>query len=122
MYRGSPPCYTEKSQVIGGKVHSGDLWIDRELAQSLVALHDRLPDAVFYGPLGIGRHVDHQIVSSAIDRLIQRRANVKLYEDFPYVLQAGAPPERKQEIGGRLGPAFVEKCQKVSPRQEGAGM
>ncbi len=122
MYRGSPPFYTEKSQLIGGKVHSGDLWIDRELAQSLVALHDRLPDAVFYGPLGVGRHVDHQIVSSAIDRLIQRRANVKLYEDFPYVLASGARDERLRELGGTLEPTLVEMSEMLHLRQEAAEM
>ena len=122
IYRGSPPYYAEKSQLIGGKVHSGDLWIDRELAQSLIALHDRLPDAVFYGPLGVGRHVDHQIVCSAIDRLIQRRANVKLYEDFPYVLASGALDERLKEFGGTLEPTLVEMSEMLHLRQEAAEM
>jgi LmbE family N-acetylglucosaminyl deacetylase len=122
IYRGVPAYYTDESQLIGGDVHPGDLWIDRELAQNLVALHDRLPDTVWYAPLGVGRHVDHQIVSSAIDRLIQRGANVKLYEDFPYVLNAGALEDRLNEFGGTLEPALVEMSEMLPLRQEASEM
>jgi LmbE family N-acetylglucosaminyl deacetylase len=122
IYRGTPASYTAEGQLIGGDVHPGDLWIDRELAQNLVALHDRLPDAVWYAPLGIGRHVDHQIVCSAIDRLIQRGANVKLYEDFPYVLTDNALEERLNEFGGTLEPALVEMSEMLHLRQEASGM
>jgi LmbE family N-acetylglucosaminyl deacetylase len=122
IYRGTPAYYTDKSQLMGGDVHSGDLWIDRELAQNLVALHDRLPDVVWYAPLGVGRHVDHQIVCSATDRLIQRGANVKLYEDFPYVLNEGALEERLNEFGGTLEPALVEMSEMLHLRQEASEM
>ena len=122
IYRGTPAYYMEENQLVGGEVHPGDLWIDRELAEKLVALHERLPDTVWYAPLGVGRHVDHQIVSSAIDRLIQRGANVKLYEDFPYVLREGALQVRQQEFGGTLEPAFVEMSEMLHLRQEAAVM
>jgi len=122
IYRGTPAYYTEKSQLIGGDVHPGDLWIDRELAQNLVALLDCLPDAVWYAPLGVGRHVDHQIISSAIDRLIQRGANVKLYEDFPYALKEGALEERLNEFGRTLEPALVEMSEMLHLRQEASEM
>lgn len=122
MYRGTPAYYTQRSQLIGGDVHPADLWIDKELAQNLIALHDRLPDAVWYAPLGVGRHVDHQIVCSAIDRLIQRGANVKLYEDFPYVLTNGALESRLQEFGGSLEPALVEMSEMLPLRQEASEM
>ena len=122
IYRGTSAYYTQNRQLIGGEVHPGDLWIDRELAQNLVALHDRLPDAVWYAPLGVGRHVDHQIVSSAIDRLIQRGANVKLYEDFPYILKESALEERLNEFGGILEPALVERSEMLHLRQEASEM
>ncbi len=122
IYRGNPAYYTQKSQLMGGDVHPADLWIDRELALNLVALHDRLPDAVWYAPLGVGRHVDHQIVCSAVDRLIQRGANVKLYEDFPYVLTKDALEERLQEFGGTLEPALVEMSEMLHLRQEASEM
>src|SRR5215469_6159780 len=122
MYRGTPAYYTQMSQLIGGDVHPADLWIDRELAQNLVALHERLPDSAWYAPLGVGRHVDHQIVCSAIDRLIQRGANVKLYEELPYVLTEGALEERLREFGGTLEPALVEMSEMLHLRQEAAEM
>src|SRR5216117_1736922 len=118
IYRGMPAYYTDKRQLMGGDVHPGDLWIDRELAQNLVALHDRLPDAVWYAPLGVGRHVDHQVVCSAIDRLIQRGANVKLYEDFPYVLKEDALETRLNELGSAFEPAYVEMSEMLPIRQE----
>ena len=121
IYRGMPAYYAGDGQLID-EVHPGDMWIDVKLAQDLIALHERLPDAVWYAPLGVGRHVDHQIVCSAIDRLIQRGANVKLYEDFPYVLQAGALEARLQELGGTLEPAFVEMSEMLHLRQEAAEM
>jgi LmbE family N-acetylglucosaminyl deacetylase len=122
IYRGTPAYYTQKSQLMGGEVHPADLRIDRELAQNLVALQERLPDSAWYAPLGIGRHVDHQIVCSAIDRLIQRGANVKLYEELPYVLTEGALEERLQEFGGTLEPALVEMSEMLHLRQEAAEM
>ncbi len=122
IFRGTPAYYSSQSQLIGGEVHPGDLVIDRQLAQDLVALHERLPDAVWYAPLGIGRHVDHQIVSSAADRLIQLGANVKLYEDFPYVLRQGALDARLKELGGAFEPALVEMSEMLHLRQEAAEM
>jgi LmbE family N-acetylglucosaminyl deacetylase len=122
IYRGTPPYYTSDSQLMGGEVHPGDLWIDKELAQNLVALHERLPDAVWYAPLALGGHVDHQLVCSAADRLIQRGANVKLYEDFPYVTYKGALEARLQDFGGTLEPALVEMSEMLPLRQEAAAM
>lgn len=122
IYRGTPAYYNQMSQLIGGGVHPADLSIDKELAHNLVTLHDRLPDAVWYAPLGVGRHVDHQIVCSAIDRLIQRGANVKLYEDFPYVLTKGTLEDRLQEFGNSLEPALVEMSEMLHLRQEASEM
>ncbi len=122
IYRGSPPYYSQYDELLGGNVHPADIAIDKQLAQDLVALHERLPDAVWYAPLGVGRHVDHQIVTSAADRLIQRGANVKLYEDFPYVLREGALEGRLQELGGRFNAALVEMSEMLHLRQEAAEM
>jgi LmbE family N-acetylglucosaminyl deacetylase len=113
--------YTQERDLIG-EVNPGDMWIDKQLAQDLVTLHERLPDVVWYAPLGVGQHVDHQIVCSAADRLTQRGANVKLYEDFPYVLREGALEERIKELGGALEPAFVEMSEMLHLRQEAAEM
>jgi LmbE family N-acetylglucosaminyl deacetylase len=121
IYRGIPAYYTQQNQLIGGEVHPGDRWIDEELAQILVSLRQRLPDAVWYAPLGIGRHVDHQIVCSAADRLTQLGTKVNLYEDFPYVaLKAGSLVERLEEFGNTLEPGLVEMSEMLHLRQEAA--
>ena len=88
----------------------------------MVALAERLPDAAWYAPLGIGRHVDHQIVSSAADRLVQRGTKVYMYEEFPYVLQAGAREARIQELGEALEPALVEVSEMLPFRIEAADL
>ncbi len=116
IYRGSPPYYTQRDQLIGGQVNAADLDIDRQLAQDLLALQERLPDTAWYAPLGIGRHVDHQIVCSAADRLTQRGAKVYYYEDFPYILQTGALDARKQELGIPFEPMLVEMSEMVPIR------
>jgi len=118
IYRGNPAYYTARNQLIGGEVHPGDTGIERQLAQDLVALHERLPDTVWYAPLAAGRHVDHQIVASSADRLIQRGANVKFYEDFPYILQKGALEARIKDLGGALEPAYVEMSEMLPLRLE----
>ncbi len=116
IYRGTPAYYTQEERLIGGDVNTADLEIDRQFAQDLLALQDRLPDAAWYAPLGIGRHVDHQIVCSAADRLVQRGAKVYFYEDFPYVLQTGALDARKQELGISFEPRLVEMSEMVQIR------
>jgi len=121
IYRGIPAYYAGNSDLMG-EVEPGDMWIDKQLAQDLVTLHQRLPDTVWYAPLGVGRHVDHQIACSAIDRLTQRGANVKLYEDFPYVLKEGALEARLKELGGTLEPAFIEMSEMLHLRREAAEM
>lgn len=122
IYRGSPAYYTHDDQLIGGDVHPSDLWIDRQLSEALLALHQRLSDTVWYAPLGIGRHIDHQIVSSAVDRLTQQAAKVKLYEDFPYALREQALETRMQEFGGVLEPNFVEMSEMLPLRIEASTM
>jgi LmbE family N-acetylglucosaminyl deacetylase len=42
-----------------------------------------------FAPLGVGRHVDHQIAFNAARRL-GPRCGVLFYEDFPYTLRQGA--------------------------------
>ena len=122
IYRGNPAYYTAENSLIGGDVHPADIGIERQLAQNLVALHERLPDTVWYAPFAIGRHIDHQIVASAADHLIQRGANVKFYEDFPYVLEEGALEARVRELGGALEPAYVEMSEMLPMRVEASDL
>jgi LmbE family N-acetylglucosaminyl deacetylase len=58
-----------------------------------------LPDAPsagvrIYAPLGIGNHVDHQLVFNAASSLAAAGWDVWLYEDIPYALRSGARERR----------------------------
>jgi LmbE family N-acetylglucosaminyl deacetylase len=60
------------------------------------------PDATtrIYAPLGVGKHVDHQIVHLAGQELAGRGWDVWFYEDIPYALRPMALDTRLAEIGG----------------------
>jgi LmbE family N-acetylglucosaminyl deacetylase len=66
------------------------------------------PDAItrIYAPLGVGKHVDHQIVHLAGEELAARGWEVWFYEDIPYALRPMALETRLAEIGAatRLEP------------------
>jgi LmbE family N-acetylglucosaminyl deacetylase len=50
-----------------------------------------------YAPLGVGNHVDHQLVYWAA-RTLPPRYNVLYYEDYPYAAKEGALPARLETI------------------------
>jgi LmbE family N-acetylglucosaminyl deacetylase len=122
IYRGTPAYYNNNNQLMATDVPSEDSGIDKHLAEVLLELQDRLPDAVWYAPLGIGHHVDHQIVCSAADRLVQRGAKVYFYEDFPYVTRAGALEHRLKELGTPFEPNLVEMSEYLPARTEASKM
>ncbi|MGH2518118.1 MAG: PIG-L deacetylase family protein [Ktedonobacterales bacterium] len=117
VYRGSPAQYAAEDALFGD-VQTNDLTLDEELAALLLNIHERAPMAVIYAPLGIGHHVDHQLVCSAADRLAQRRLNVKFYEDFPYVTQPGALEGRQRELGIPMEPELVEVSGMLRVKEE----
>jgi len=119
IYRGTPAHYTPNN-LIGGEVHPGDYRVNEELITILGALCKRLPNAVWYAPLGVGRHVDHQIVCSVANCLIQLGARVNFYEDFPYVVyQRGlCLVKRLGEFGCKLECEVVEMSRTLHLRQE----
>jgi len=57
-------------------------------------------DSWLYAPLGVGNHVDHQLVARASMRLLQLTGRVIFYEDYPYVERPGALTTRLEGIGG----------------------
>ena len=115
IYRGSQ--YSSEESLFGD-VHAADLPLDEELAALLLNIHERAPQAVIYAPLGIGHHVDHQLLCSAADRLAQRRLNVKFYEDFPYVTQQGTLEVRQRELGIPMEPQLVEVSGTMRHKEE----
>jgi LmbE family N-acetylglucosaminyl deacetylase len=56
------------------------------------------PDVRIYGPLAVGRHVDHQLVFQAAALLAGQGWDVCFYEDIPYVLKPGAFDARLADV------------------------
>ncbi|MDG2384093.1 MAG: hypothetical protein P8N76_20645 [Pirellulaceae bacterium] len=67
---------------------------------------DRTPSRpLCYSPLGIGRHVDHQLVHLAGKHLAAEGCRVLFYEDDPYCdpdFQSVLPPESRERIASRV--------------------
>lgn len=91
IYRQTPAGrfpYTSE-EALWGKVHAAEKGLVTELAARLAALR-LIRDGVVYAPLGVGHHVDHQIVRHAAEaRGLSPRANafghtLAYYEEFPY--------------------------------------
>ena len=120
IYRGTPSHYTQLEQLLGGVVHPKDIWIEKQLTQELLMVHKRMPDAIWYAPLGVGLHVDHQIVSLAAQRLMTYGAHVEFYEDFPYVAGAGVLQKVLPKLNTILQPTVVEVSQTLCLRQAAA--
>ncbi|MCA9877882.1 MAG: PIG-L family deacetylase [Thermomicrobiales bacterium] len=57
------------------------------------------PDIRIYAPLGVGGHVDHQLVFTAAAHLAAAGWDIWLYEDVPYALRAGALAQRLDNVG-----------------------
>jgi len=117
IYRGSP-AYYQGNEALFGVVNPGDVSLDEELSALFLNIHERAPLAAIYAPLGVGHHVDHQLCCSAADRLAQRKLNVKFYEDFPYVAQAGALETRQRELGMVMEPEMVEISVQLRQKEE----
>jgi hypothetical protein len=94
IYRRGPdgePLYTRT--ITGAPVHAHD----REsfgpaVREALGKLKEQYggPGVVMVCPLGIGEHVDHQVVRQAVEAVSEPRDRV-YYEDFPYSIQADGP-------------------------------
>jgi LmbE family N-acetylglucosaminyl deacetylase len=59
-----------------------------------------------FAPLGIGHHVDHQLVFQAARRL-GPRYGVLFYEDYPYVAREGALAARSSELDLPMEPRLA---------------
>jgi LmbE family N-acetylglucosaminyl deacetylase len=103
IYRGDS--YLSDEDLFGAPA-SGEASLPAAITASL-DLADS-PDATtrIYAPLGVGKHVDHQIVHLAGEELAARGWEVWFYEDIPYALRPMALEARLAEIGAatRLEP------------------
>ncbi|MFQ6100050.1 MAG: PIG-L deacetylase family protein [Anaerolineae bacterium] len=79
-------------EALWGEVHPAEEGLAAELAAGLAAL-PLSRDSVVYTPLGVGHHVDHQIVRCAAEA---SGHTLVYYEDFPY---AGDPHAVQAALG-----------------------
>lgn len=86
IYRGDPrqgKWYYNSDDDIFGSLHPADTVLIADLVDTLVGMAD-VAASVFYAPLALGNHVDHQVAFQAALQLQQRGAAVYFYEDYPY--------------------------------------
>jgi LmbE family N-acetylglucosaminyl deacetylase len=80
--------------ALNGPLHPGDAGVVAHLQETLKS---GLPkEAFLISPLGLGNHVDHQLVRAAVNDL---RTEVWYYEDYPYVLRCEGELERLASDG-----------------------
>ncbi len=88
IYRTHPaggwPLYASEMALFG-EVHSEDPALDE-----LAVVPPLPPDAQLYVPLGVGHHVDHQIVRRSADGWGIPAAQIAYYEEYPYAASADA--------------------------------
>lgn len=87
-----------------GAVHPREARFYQEIRDAIFAFLDahRIAPAVFYCPLGIGGHVDHQLVLATARTLTYRGYRVVAWEDFPYAGDPGVdiePVSRRRSTG-----------------------
>lgn len=93
IYRGD---HYQSDAELFGAIHPDEWSLLDELEQALTSLLDEagIQPAWYAVPLGIGNHVDHQLVRLLGQRLRAHGQVVWSYEDFPYVLLPGGEDQR----------------------------
>lgn len=84
-----------------GPLHAAETDLPARLADDLtviLATRDKA-DLLIYAPLGLGHHVDHQIVFQAARQLVEVGWSVQHYEDYPYAAKSAAHAQRFAELG-----------------------
>jgi len=82
-----------------GSPHPLDAGLSEQVKSSL---SEALPlhQSSLYAPLGVGDHVDHQLVRRALLSLSDIPARPVLYEDYPYAEKPGALTHALKSAGG----------------------
>jgi LmbE family N-acetylglucosaminyl deacetylase len=92
-----PQAYNTRDSLFGTPAPDDPLFAD--LRAFIGKLHERLPNATYYAPLGIGSHVDHLIAHQALRDTLG--ITVRFYEDLPYA--ATTPGSLDQRLGQLAG-------------------
>jgi LmbE family N-acetylglucosaminyl deacetylase len=73
-----------RDEDLFGPPHGSDLELPTRIADSILEICSARQPEVF-APLGIGNHVDHQLLTEAALSLHRRFPELVFYEDYPYV-------------------------------------
>jgi LmbE family N-acetylglucosaminyl deacetylase len=82
-----------REQTLWEEVHPDDPLGKNGLILLAEHVADLIPQAVapiVYAPLGLGHHVDHQIVHAVARQLLSGATRMAFYEDYPYGEKPGA--------------------------------
>jgi len=96
--------YTSEA-ALNGHLHPGDAGVVARLREALMS--DIPKGTSLISPLGLGNHVDHQLVREAVNDL---GSAVWYYEDYPYVLRCEGELERLASGG------WVRRTFPISPQ------
>jgi LmbE family N-acetylglucosaminyl deacetylase len=83
IYRGER--YNSDSELFGA-LQNEEMELASHLAEEIRQLPEWDEDTRVFVPLGVGNHVDHQLVFEAGRRLASGRVKVYAYEDCPYAI------------------------------------
>jgi LmbE family N-acetylglucosaminyl deacetylase len=97
VYRTDPQTgialYDSESAIFGTVQPADPVLMTRRAAvvQAIFKLFEMGPGDVIHAPLGIGKHIDHQVVHDMGKALVRWRPNSPLYfyEDYPYAARQG---------------------------------
>ena len=87
IYRGQPQqakWYYNNDPELFGSIHPDDLPLSQNIAATLLEQVAVGADTMIYAPLGVGHHVDHQLVHAVAWLLRQQGWTIAFYEDYPY--------------------------------------
>lgn len=104
IYR-MPDSYNSDAMLFGQPAKHDPL--RQQLVQLLDELHALAPRATFYVPLGVGDHVDHQLVYDATIIGGWGHASA-FYEDIPYVCRSGALEARMSKLQRQFVPSIID--------------
>jgi len=114
IYRRHPrsgmPLYSTQDDVFGA-IHPADLdsvFIDLSVALTTVPSAKQM-----FAPLGIGNHVDHQLLCMAVEEVMA--TTVSFYEDYPYCVRStwSAPPQASAKLHHIPTPALERKLRAI---------
>jgi len=112
----------DREEVLWEELHPADSLSQEampELAERLFSLFSPVDQHLFYAPLGIGHHVDHQLVHQVGRQLLSWGCRVAFYEDYPYAEDQQALSAVLQAAGGeqwrseRISLDATDLCAKV---------